>query len=200
MSARAANAAVKALRAGKPVVLPTDTVYGLCALPEAGPVRALYSAKGRGERQPTALLAADVDRLVAHVPELSGREEEIARALLPAALTLIFPNPAQRFRWLTGALPRTIGVRVPELTGAARDVLEQVGAVAATSANLPGEPDPATLEQVPSVILARAGAAVDGGRLPGAPSTVLDLTGPEPRVLREAAVPADEVLRQIPKH
>jgi L-threonylcarbamoyladenylate synthase len=195
-----AETAIKALRAGRPVLLPTDTVYGLCAIPEEEPVRALYSVKGRGEQQPTALLAAHVGRLLKLVPELRGRDEEIARALLPDSLTLIFPNPARRFPWLTGSMPHTIGVRVPNLPGPTSEVLEQVGAVAATSANLPGEPDPATLEDVPGEILAGVGAAVDGGRLPGTPSTVLDLTGSEPRVVREGVVPAEHVLPRIPKH
>jgi L-threonylcarbamoyladenylate synthase len=194
------EAAVQALRAGNAVVLPSDTVYGLCSSPDAEPVRALYRLKGRGEQQPTALVAADVDRLLDYLPELRGRDEDIARALLPGALTLIFPNPARRFPWLTGSLPRTIGVRVPDLPDPTREILDQVGAVAATSANRPGEPDPATLKEVPGEILGGAGAVIDGGRLPGAPSTILDLTGSEPRVVREGAVPADQVLPRIPKH
>jgi L-threonylcarbamoyladenylate synthase len=194
------DAAVAALRTGTSVVLPTDTVYGLCALPDEEPVRALYRLKGRVEEQPTALVAANVDELSKRVPELTDHDEAIARALLPGAFTLIFSNPARRFPWLTGSLPNTIGVRVPNLTGPAQDVLEQVGAVAATSANLPRKPDPATLEDIPEEILAGAGAIVDGGRLPGTPSTVLDLTGSEPRVLREGAVPAEDALRLIPKH
>jgi L-threonylcarbamoyladenylate synthase len=196
----AAEAAVTALRVGRPVVLPTDTVYGLCARLEEEPVRALYRLKGRAGEQPTALVAANLDELIERLPELAGHEQAIARALLPGPLTLILSNPSRRFPWLTGSLPATIGVRVPKLTGPTREVLEQVGAVAATSANLPGGPDPATLEEVPDEIRAGAGAVVDGGRLPGTPSTVLDLTGSEPRVVREGAVPADEVLRAIPTH
>jgi L-threonylcarbamoyladenylate synthase len=188
------EAAVQALRAGRAAVLPTDTVYGLCAAPEAEAVRALYQLKGRMEQQPTALLASNVDRLLERVPELRGRPETIARALLPGAFTLIFANPARRFPWLTGSRADTIGVRVPDLPGTTRQVLEQIGAVAATSANLPGEPDPATLGDVPEEILAGAGAALDAGRLPGVPSTVLDLTGPEPRIVREGAVPEGESL------
>jgi L-threonylcarbamoyladenylate synthase len=69
--------------------------------------------------------------------------------------------------------------------------------VAATSANLHGEPDPARLEDVPKELLDACGAAVDGGELPGTPSTVIDLTGPEPIVLREGAVPAAEALARV---
>jgi L-threonylcarbamoyladenylate synthase len=192
------QAAVAAIRAGKPVVLPTDTVYGLCAYPyRSEPVRSLYALKGRGAEQPTALIAADLDLLLECVPELRGRSAVIARALLPGPYTLVFRNPARRFAWLTGARPDTIGVRVPEFSGPGRAVLDRVGALAATSANVPGGADPLTVEDVPAGIRSGCGAVVDGGKLPGVPSTVLDLSGSEPRVLREGAVPAQQALQQI---
>jgi L-threonylcarbamoyladenylate synthase len=87
-------------------------------------------------------------------------------------------------------------VRVPELAGLAAGVLEQVGAVVATSANLRGGPEPTRLEDVPIEIQAGAAAVLDGGELSGTPSTVLDLTGPEPVVIREGAVPAAAALEQ----
>jgi L-threonylcarbamoyladenylate synthase len=189
---------VAAIRAGKLAVLPTDTVYGLAADPDAeAAVRELSRAKGRDERQPIALVAADLDSLFARVPELDDRATAIVRALLPGPYTLVLPNPGRRYPWLAGARPDTIGVRVPGSAGPGREVLEQVGAVAATSANLTGEPDPCTLAGVPEAIRAVAAALLDGGELPGTPSTVLDLTGPEPRVLREGAVPAAEALRLV---
>src|SRR5256714_5579043 len=136
------NDAVAALLAGEPVILPTDTVYGLCALAHRSePAERLYELKRRDPRQPTALLAHDLDLLLECVPELRGRAAVIARALLPGPYTLILPNPARRFRWLCGDRPETIGVRVPALAGPARDVVELVGAVAATSANRHGEPE-----------------------------------------------------------
>jgi L-threonylcarbamoyladenylate synthase len=189
---------VEALRAGKPVVLPFDTVYGLAAEPYREPsTRRLYELKGRPEAQPTALVAADLDYLLECVPELRGRAATLARQLLPGPLTLVLPNPARRFRWLTGANPEAIGVRVPDLTGPGRDVLERMGAVVATSANRPGERDPRRLDEVPEEIRAGAAAVVDGGDLRGTPSTVVDLTGGEPRILREGAVPAAEILRRL---
>jgi L-threonylcarbamoyladenylate synthase len=192
------EAATAAIRAGKPAVLPTDTVYGLCASAyRADPVRALYRLKGRGEAQPTALVVADFELMLECVPELRGRSATLARALLPGPYTLIVPNPARRYRWLTGSAPETIGVRVPELTGAARFVLDRVGALAATSANLPGGSDPATLNDVPEAIRAGCAAVVDGGTLPGVPSTVLDLTDSEPRVVREGAAPAAKALDRL---
>jgi L-threonylcarbamoyladenylate synthase len=187
--------AIDAIRGGQPVLLPTDTVYGLCAtagLEQA--VRRLYQLKGRGESQPTALLAADLERLLECLPELVGRAEVIARTLLPGPFTLVLPNPARRYPWLTGPRPEAIGVRVPELPAGAREVLEAAGAVAATSANDPGGPDPASLAHIPVRIRMACAAALDVGVLPGTPSTVIDFTGAEPLVLREGAAPSAEAI------
>jgi L-threonylcarbamoyladenylate synthase len=186
---------IEALRAGLPVVLPFDTVYGLAAEPyEEESTRRLYELKGRPPTQPTALVAASIDALRAAMPEL-----DLTRAwhLVPGPFTFVVPNPQRRFAWLTGTSPETLGVRVPQLAGATHDVLAEVGVVVATSANLPGEPDPRRLEDVPDRIRAGAAAVVDAGEVPGTPSTVVDLTGAEPRILREGAVPVDEVLRRL---
>jgi L-threonylcarbamoyladenylate synthase len=189
--------AVAALRAGDLVVLPTDTVYGLVCTPDADePVRALSELKGRPPSQPLALLTGSVDRLLGLLPELRGESERVARALLPGPYTLVFPNPARRYARLTGDRPETIGVRVPELPAAAADVLAGA-AVASTSANVHGGPDPRRVEDIPVSILSAASVVLDGGELPGTPSTVVDLTGDEPRVSREGAVPAEVALARI---
>jgi L-threonylcarbamoyladenylate synthase len=194
----AVDEAVSAIRAGQPVVLPFDTVYGLAADPYRDEsTRRMYRLKGRDEMKPSALVACDVDYLLECVPELRGRAATIARALLPGAFTLVFPNPARRFRWLTGLTPDAIGVRVPDVVGPAAHVLARVGAVVATSANHPGGPDPASLHEVPREILDGAGATVDGGRLLGLPSTVIDFTGAEPRVLRVGAADPDDALNRV---
>jgi L-threonylcarbamoyladenylate synthase len=189
---------VAAVRAGELVVVPTDTVYGLACTPyREEPVRALSELKQRSPDQPVALVAASVDLLLECLPELRGRGASAVRALLPGPFTLVLPNPARRFRWLTGASPETIGVRVPDVDGLARELFDQVGALAATSANLHGGRDPRRLEDVPPEILSAVAATLDGGELPGAPSTVLDLTGAEPRVLREGAVAAGDALARV---
>ena len=187
--------AVAAVRAGGLVVLPTDTVYGLACSPyREAPVRALSELKDRAPAQPIALLAASVDELLECVPELRGKSALIARALLPGPYTLVFPNPARRYRWLA---EETIGVRVPELPAETARVVAAVGAVMATSANTHGGRDPRTVADVPAEIREACAAVVDGGQLRGVPSTVLDLTGDEPRVLREGAVPAVEALANV---
>ena len=187
--------AVAAVRAGKVVILPTDTVYGLAASPYTEqPVRRLSKLKGRSDDQPIALVATDVDMLLECVPELRGRAATIVRALLPGPYTLVLPNPARRYRWLTGNRPDTIGVRVPAVDGYAKQVLDRVGAVAATSANLHGGPDPRTVGEIPQEIVDGIAEIVDAGPLPGTASTVVDFTGDEPRVIREGAGEVERAL------
>ena len=188
---RLVDEAVAAIGEGRPVVLPTDTVYGLCTTPLAP--GSLQRLKGRGADQPIALLASDVDILLELVPELP---ESPLRRLLPGQLTLILENPEQRFPLLAGSRPDTIGVRVPVLRGAALRIVTRAGVVAATSANLHGGPDPRRLGDVPEEIR-REAVLIDGGELPGTPSTVVDLTGGEPTILREGAVPTDAVLERL---
>jgi L-threonylcarbamoyladenylate synthase len=166
------NEAVTALRAGRAVILPTDTVYGLCALPEHEDV--LYELKGRDRAKPVALLAAEVDALLAAVP---GLDRSLLERYLPGAYTLVVG---------------VVGVRVPVLPPAAAAVVREVGVVAATSANLSGGADPRRVDDVPQQIRAACGAIVDAGELPGVPSTVIDLTGDEPRILRQGAGPVPE--------
>src|SRR5919109_2025782 len=189
---------VAAIRAGQPVILPTDTVYGLCADGyRAAPARRLARLKGRPPGMPIALLAAELDVILDAIPELRGRAAVRARALLPGPLTLVLPDPGCRFPWLTGSNPHAIAIRVPDVPSQTRAVLDEVGAVAATSANLHGTPDPARHAELPRELVDAAVAVLDAGDLPGTPSTVLDLTGPRPRVLREGAVTAQEALARV---
>jgi L-threonylcarbamoyladenylate synthase len=179
------------------VILPTDTVYGLAATAlEEEPVRALYRLKGRPLTIPSALIAPDIAQLLELLPELSGRGAAIARALLPGPYTLVLPNPARRLGWLTGTTPDAIGVRVPELPEPTAQVLRGAGAVAATSANLPGGPEPAHLRDVPEELRSAVAAVIDGGDLPGVASTVIDFTSSPPRVLREGAASGEEAIRR----
>ena len=189
------DAAVAALRAGLTVILPTDTVYGLCASAEGPePTARLYALKGREPSQPSALLAADVELLFACVPELQGAAAAVVRALLPGPYTLVLPNPARRYPWLNGSTPEAIGVRVPLLPAVTMRVLAAAGPVTATSANLAGGPDPRSVDELAPELRERVAAVVDAGLLPGTPSTVLDVSGSEPRLVREGAVPAAEAL------
>lgn len=191
-------AAIEALRRGEVAVIPTDTVYGLAAnVDDARAAEALYAAKGREARRPSAILFASLEELLTRVPELPGGAVAAARALLPGPVTLVLTTPARRYPWLNEQRPDTLGVRVPAVTGPGKEVLDALGALVATSANLPGGPDPRSLADVPAALVTAAGAVVDGGTLGGAPSTVVDLTGNEPVVLREGVLPAELVLERL---
>jgi L-threonylcarbamoyladenylate synthase len=189
---------IDALAAGLPVLFPTDTVYGLAAGAEREEhALRLYRLKGRSQAQPSALLAPDVETLLSCVPELHGRSEAIVRALLPGPYTLVLSNPACRYPWLNGDRADAIGVRVPDLPPEAKRVLAAVGCVLATSANEPGGPSPATIDDVPGRIRQVVAAELDLGPLPGTPSTVIDFTGPEPLVLRYGAASAREAIERV---
>ena len=189
---------IDAVQAGQPVLLPTDTVYGLVTSAEREDYATrVYRLKGRDATQPTALLASSIDNLFECLPELRGRSDVIVRVLLPGPFTLILPNPALRFRWLTGVRTDAIGVRVPELPEASRRVVDAAGCVMATSANDPGGPNPASLDDVPQRIRDAVAAELDLGPLPGTPSTVIDFTYDEPLVIREGVAPAADAIARV---
>jgi L-threonylcarbamoyladenylate synthase len=175
---------VRLLRAGALAVLPTDTVYGIgCAagLPDA--CARLYALKERPADQPTAVVFGSVERAV------DALGDAVRSDLLPGPVTLIVPNPGGRFAYLCGSTPERIGVRVPELAPAVASLADAVGGLALTSANRRGEAAPGRLVDVPPELVAAAAVVVDGGSLPGRASTVLDLTGPTPVVVRPGPVP-----------
>ncbi len=189
---------VAAIRSGLPVLLPTDTVYGLCAAAgQEEAALAVYRLKGRSETQPTALLTASVEALYTALPDLRGDAGLAVRALLPGPYTLVLPNPTRRYRWLAGTRTDAIGVRVPVLLEPARLAIDAVGAVLATSANEPGEPSPVAITDVPERIRAACAAELDVGPLPGTPSTVIDFTGREPYVIREGSASAREAIERV---
>lgn len=189
---------IDAVKAGEPVLLPTDTVYGLATSGEREDYATrIYRLKGRDVIQPTALLASSIEQLFECVPELRGRSDVILRTLLPGPYTLILPNPARRYRWLTGVRTDAIGVRVPELPELARRVVDAAGCLMATSANDPGGPNPASLDDVPQRIREAVAAELDLGPLPGTPSTVIDFTREEPFVIRDGAAPAADAIARV---
>jgi L-threonylcarbamoyladenylate synthase len=187
-----------ALEGGALALLPTDTVYGLvCVAASRDAAVDLYRLKGRSEIQPTAVIAADTEVLLAGIPGLEGIAAAGVRMLLPGPFTLVVPNRERRYPWLTAGHPETIGVRVPRLVGRAAEIVARVGMIVATSANLPGRPDPRRLDDVPPEIRAGVAFAVDGGELPGTPSTVIDLSGASPVVLRVGAGNPEEALVRL---
>lgn len=154
-------------------LLPTDTVYGLAAaLDSEDGVAAMYALKGRPRSQPCQVLVYAPALLEEALEPLDRRTWTAARALLPGPATCLVPDPEGRFAAATGEAAGTVGVRAPRFEGALTDV----GLfLVATSANDPGGPDPARLDQVPPRIREAVGLEVDAGELPGTASAVVDL-------------------------
>ena len=199
MSASAAvDDAVRALEQGGVAIVATDTVYGLVALPSApAAVARIYELKARPAGMPLALLAADVEALLGALPDLDTDARRAIEDLLPGPYTLVVRASGALAAALGDASAQTLGVRVPVLPPAAHEVISQTGPVASTSANLHGAPDAAQLAEITDALRERVSTIVDAGALPGTPSTVVDISGPEQRVLREGAVPATQVLAAL---
>ena len=176
----------RALVEGRAVVVPTDTVYGLAALPTVpGAVDQLFALKGRPADMPIAVLVAGLDQ-VAALAELSSAARRLAEAFWPGPLTMVLPRK-EGVDLPLGEPHATIGVRWPDhplITSLA----EAVGPLATTSANRTGEPTPATAAEAASALTGPVGAVLDGGDCTGTASTVVDLTGADLRVLREGAI------------
>jgi L-threonylcarbamoyladenylate synthase len=162
----------RVIAAGGVAVFPADTVYGLACNPDApAAVQRLYALKGRAPDKPAAVMFFDLDRALAALPELGPRTRAALQGLLPGGVTLLLPNPRRRYPLACGPDPDTLGLRVPllpALRGVARPVLQ-------SSANAAGGADARQLDDVPAAIRAGADLVLDGGALPGTPSTVVDL-------------------------
>jgi L-threonylcarbamoyladenylate synthase len=175
-------------------VFPADTVYGLaCDATNRIAVERLYGLKGRRLDKPSAVMLFDVALALAALPELGPLTRGALERLLPGAVTLLLPNPAQRFPLACGADSSALGLRVPvvpALEGVRWPVLQ-------SSANLAGEPDVRRLDEVPEAFRRRADLVIDGGELPGTASTVVDLRSYEKTgewsIVREGAVAAADV-------
>jgi L-threonylcarbamoyladenylate synthase len=182
------------ITAGGVVVFPADTVYGLACDPTDGAaVDRLYVLKGRQPSKPAAVMLFDVALALAALPELGPRTRAAVERLLPGPLTVLLPNPLGRFPLACGPAPGTLGLRVPRheaLAGVRVPVLQ-------SSANHAGGADARRLEDVPESIRAAADLVIDGGELPGTPSTVVDLRRYEDGgawgVARTGAVPYMEL-------
>jgi L-threonylcarbamoyladenylate synthase len=174
--------------AGGVVVFPADTVYGLACDPEnERAVARLYELKGRTPDKPAAVMFFDRVQALATLPDITARTRALMARLLPGAVTLLVPS--DRFPLAGGA--GTLGLRVPDIPALGSVPVLQ------TSANAAGGPDARRLEDVPEAIRRGADLVLDGGELPGTPSTVVDLRqyerGGDVRIVRSGAVPPEIV-------
>jgi L-threonylcarbamoyladenylate synthase len=193
---RAIQRAVAALRAGGLVAFPTDTVYGLAASawdPKA--IDRIFAAKGRPEDRALPILLAEASDVGRVALEFPPQAERLAARWWPGALTLVVPRnrdlPAN-----LGPEP-TVGIRVPD-HALARAILAAAGPLAVTSANPSGGASPRTAAEVIASLGESIDLVVDGGEAPGGePSTVVDCTMPEVRLLRQGAIPWESIQQAL---
>lgn len=193
-------AAVAALRRGELVVLPTDTVYGVGAdafAPDA--VAAILAAKGRGREMPPPVLIPSVqtlDGLATHVPVYA---RDLIRAFWPGPLTLVFVAQSS-LMWDLGETNGTVAVRMPK-DDMALKLLDVVGPMAVTSANVSGQTPAKTILEAQAQLGSAVSVYLDAGPCSDSlPSTMLDCTGEAPVILRAGAVSAvrvQEVLGEV---
>ncbi|HLM25763.1 MAG TPA: Sua5/YciO/YrdC/YwlC family protein [Thermoleophilaceae bacterium] len=188
----------RCIAVGGVALFPADTVYGLATEPESKEgFRRLNAMKGRVPDKPSAIMFFSVDLALAALPELGERTQDALERLLPGPLTLVLPNPARRYPLACGPAPDRIGLRVPDVPALA----EARWPVLQSSANPAGGPDARRLEDVDERIRRAVDLQLDGGELPGTPSTVVDLSGYEDGgayvVLREGALSAGELAGRL---
>lgn len=190
-------AAVGALRAGEVIVLPTDTVYGVAAdaFMRAATGR-IFDVKGRPRSLPLPVLVSRPRQAWALASSVPEGAEGLAAAFWPGALTLILPQAAG-LEWDLGDGDGTVALRMPNHADLIQ-ILETVGPLAATSANLTGEPTPPTVEGVRDRLEDAVRLYLDGGPSPSdTGSTIVDLARGAPRLVREGPIPAAEVERVL---
>jgi tRNA threonylcarbamoyl adenosine modification protein (Sua5/YciO/YrdC/YwlC family) len=190
------QAAIEAVRRGDLVVLPTDTLYGIGAdafKPWA--VTALLNAKGRGRQMPPPVLVGARQTLDGLVFGLPTAARDLVEAFWPGALTIIVEH-APSLQWDLGDMDGTVAVRMP-LHPVALEVLRETGPMAVSSANKTGEPAAVTAEDAREQLGFSVSVYLEAGQCPAAvPSTIVDVTGDTPRVLRAGAI-AIEKLREV---
>ncbi len=176
LTERDARALEACVSTGGVAVFPTDTVYGVCCDPEnERAVRRLYELKGRPAERPAAVMFFSLGAALRALPGLETGERRALEALLPGALTLLLANRDRRFPLACGPEPATLGLRVPLLSDRLAALASVDRPLMQSSANLSGESDARRLADVPRALREGADLTLDGGELPGTPSTVLDL-------------------------
>ncbi|MGD9482322.1 L-threonylcarbamoyladenylate synthase [Streptomyces sp. TRM70308] len=190
--------AAAAVRRGELVVLPTDTVYGIGADafgPEA--VADLLEAKGRGRGMPSPVLVGSPNTLHGLVTDFSEAAWELVDAFWPGALTLVARHQPS-LTWDLGETRGTVAVRMP-LHPVAIELLTEVGPMAVSSANRTGHPAPQDCDAAQEMLGDSVAVYLDGGPTPDTvPSSIVDVTGREPVLLRAGAISADELRKVVP--
>jgi L-threonylcarbamoyladenylate synthase len=188
----------RCISVGGVALFPADTVYGLATEPHSREgVHRLYRLKGRRPDRPAAVMFFSLEPALAALLELPSPTRGALERLLPGAVTLLLPNRAHRFPLASGPNRSVLGLRVPKLTGAISPLAEMSRPVLQSSANLSGEAEARRVEDVDERLRAGVDLILDGGELPGTPSTVVDLTDYHENgcfeIVREGAVEREAI-------
>ncbi len=188
----------RCIAVGGVAIFPTDTVYGLGTEPESKEgVQRLYRLKGRRPDKPAAVMFFNRELALAALPDLPAPTAGAAERLLPGPVTLLLPNPAHRFPLASGPNPRVLGLRVPDLSGDLAALSGVKWPILQSSANISDGPEARRIDDVEETIRAGVDMILDGGELPGTPSTVVDLTryheNGSYRIARAGAVSAEKI-------
>ncbi|UNO39929.1 L-threonylcarbamoyladenylate synthase [Streptomyces sp. MST-110588] len=191
--------AAAAVRRGELVVLPTDTVYGIGADAfSAEAVGDLLEAKGRGRGMPSPVLVGSPNTLHGLVTDFSEQAWELVDAFWPGALTLVAHHQPS-LTWDLGETRGTVAVRMP-LHPVAIELLTEFGPMAVSSANLTGHPSPQDCDAAQRMLGDSVSVYLDGGPTPAAvPSSIVDVTGATPVLLRAGAISAEELRKVVPE-
>jgi L-threonylcarbamoyladenylate synthase len=198
LSAADADRLEECIATGGVAVFPTDTVYGVCCDPDdEAAARKMYDLKGRPAKRACAVMFFSLEPALARLDDISESDRLALEVLLPGPLTLLLTNAAHHFAAACRSDPETLGLRVPRLPDSLAVLAQIKRPVMQSSANLSGQPDARVLDDVPESLRAGADLVLDGGELPGTPSTVIDLRDFDStrrwHVLREGALPRESV-------
>jgi L-threonylcarbamoyladenylate synthase len=202
LSAADARTFERCIAVGGIAVFPADTVYGLACEPDTkDAVQRLYMLKRRRPDKPAAVMFFALDLALAALPELGSRTTRALHALLPGPVTALLPNPAGRFPLACATDAGTLGLRVPAWPPALAALADVRWPVLQSSANAAGGPDARRLAEVPEYIRTHCDLVLDGGELPGTPSTVVDLRTFQAEgawsIAREGAMSVTEVAARL---
>ncbi len=191
--------AASAVRRGELVVLPTDTVYGIGADAFNGEaVGDLLQAKGRGRNMPSPVLVGSPNTLHGLVTDFSEQAWELVDAFWPGALTLVARHQPS-LQWDLGDTRGTVAIRMP-LHPVAIELLTETGPMAVSSANLTGQPSPQTCDAAQNMLGDSVSVYLDGGPTPDTvPSSIVDVTGKVPVLLRAGALSAAQLREVVPE-
>lgn len=190
--------AIAALKAGELAVLPTETVYGIFAdATNEAAVQKLYAVKGRPVEKALNMNVSDYDTILRFSVHQPAYLEKLVQTFLPGPLTIILEASPEVPEWIHVG-KTTVGFRMPSIS-ATQEVIKAFGVLVGPSANLTGSPSPRFYEDLTSAILDKAAVALQDDSVSGLDTTILDLSGEKPKILRQGAITAQQLLDAVPE-